>query len=257
MKNKLLMGTLIVLIVYGCKRSSDIEGSMSPPKGEPSSAVIDNMIARYAMLKDTNNMDPHNIDAEVSYNIKYTSGDDQIIKQQMDFIRLSGFPVIGDATKDIAKSGIHRPIRPNANSSAVDQVSANQTGVQVASMQMPFADADQKYKSFLQANAGNPNLNVFRQNTSSLIIRKYLIDRPSMISSLKFYVSELISSDSQDYPIIYLSLKQAKSEFSSSQLSDFKLKIHSNINGIVYRKNCNLIRKACVEKAKRDRKSVV
>lgn len=198
---------------------------------------INTRMQRMVFLKDTNNMAPLKIEVPVHYIVKGNSGDSLLIANAKGFIRSSGFPVVGDLPAD------RKAIMSYAT------IGMTNTDIQLLKMKMSFEEANTKYKSFLIGNVQNPNIEAFRQNSASLIIRKYLLGKPELNTHLRFYVKELLVSNSQDYPTIYLSLRQLKGSISNEQMTAFIKMIHDNKEAEADRALYSSYRKICLLRA--------
>ena len=89
-------------------------------------------------------------------------------------------------------------------------------------MPKTFAEADQRYWSFIAKEANNDYLDVFRQNAAMLIIRTYLLKNPTEGKALQYYTKELLDTHCKNYGLLYLCLKQLKPLVGEKQVTDYR-----------------------------------
>ncbi len=159
-------------------------------------------------LKDTTHFNPWMQSDQVNFKINLSKGSHvSEQKAQIEFLYSSGFPF---ALKPSGKPANKLP--------------------------STFKETDEQYKLFLKAHAENEYIDVFRQNASVLIIRKFLLKNLSKNNELEFYTKELLETHSTNYAILYLALQQLKSSLNVAKLKGYKEMIHSDTVVINYNK---------------------
>jgi hypothetical protein len=168
---------------------------------------------------DTSKLDPKNDDDAVVYMPSKVLSQKENLLAQRNFILSSGFPLANNS-RDYS-----RPLPPT------------------------FIEANAKYREFKRKEKKNQYLQVFEQNTASLIIRKYLLDKASNLSALKYYTEDLLRSHSENYSLIYLALKQLKPFVGVQKIKEYKKEINTDPIVAAHQKAIDALRANLIQSA--------
>jgi len=190
--HKFMAAALAILTMSGCQRG-DTKTPVVHLNKTPKSYMT-NLSARFDSLANNPDTDAYKTSDAVEYITYPGVKNTQMQAIQRDFILSSKLP-LANAKLDIST---HLPTEND------------------------FETGDSKYRSFYKANSSNEFIAVFRRNSASYIIRKYLIGHVDLNDQLRFYVDELLAAHSHNYALLYLSLKQLKAALGSNGIAHYK-----------------------------------